>query len=72
MSSVFIPTSEFQGVGDDTHPPGMAEKESLSDGEPPNRNHRISDNFLFWNISGRGQLLNRGMSLLSLNNSMGR
>ena len=57
-------------VQDDSKPPSISEKESISDGEPPNRDSRITDNLFCGDIFGRGQLLNRSFTLLRLNNSM--
>ncbi len=62
--------NEFQG-GECEKPPSVAKKESSSDGEPPNWDNRKSDNFLFRNIFGRGQLLSRSLTLLNVNDSMG-
>jgi len=60
----------IQGV-EDAQPPSMVEKESPGDGEPPNRDNRKPNYFLFGNILGRGQLLSRGLSLLNFYSAMG-
>ncbi len=62
--------NETQG-GECEKPPSVAEKESSSDGEPPNWNNRESNYLLFRNIFGRGQLLSRSLTLLNVNDSMG-
>ena len=50
----------------------------LSEGKPPsclefdNRDSRKPDYFFLRSFSGRGQLFNRGITLLFLNSSLGR
>ena len=56
----------------DAQPPPILKETSPGGDESVDRNSRSPDRFLLRYLPGRGQILNRGLSLLSIYNSMGR